>query len=253
MRHIITERMCGFLVQTSICWRTMSRRTRIIHELASRSTSKRFIHSRKGMSVIYSLGELNMVKMPNVSSSTVSVCLCGRRYTSDMKNDEMVRVWMSEIKDDFEKEKNLKPDTKAKNEVTRGGTDRLASDFDVDKLNEVKKTTSEKDNVDLDENWNTSAVTSEKAEDFIEPDVHGFTTEEMIELVKQARTSQTTGDSDERTTAEGDDDYDDNDETYSSSSDSNNDDDDDSSSSSSDSDSDDSKDGTKEAENKVKF
>ena len=153
-----------------------------------------------------------------------------------MKNDEMVKAWMNEIKDDFEKQKSSKPDTGVSDQTTSSAKDRLASDLET----EIKtnKTTNEKDSEE--ENMNTSASDSEKAETYVEADIHGFTTDEMIELVKRAQISQAAGDPDERA-ADNDDD-----ESDSSSSDSDN--DDDSSSSSSGSDSEESEEGTKNSE-----
>ena len=241
MRFSVTKKMGGFLLQTQICGQTISRR-RIMHELTLRyiCNSKRFLYIRKGASAVHSLNRLSIVKMPKLESSS-RICLCGRRYTSDMKNDEMVKAWMNEINEDFEKEKKLKSDAKDEARDSR---------LEVEKMNEEKKTLSENDKVEKDENQNSDALETGKPDDLVEPDIHGFTTEEMIELVKQARTSQNVGDTDERTA--NDDDYDDDDQSDSSSSDSDNDNDDgDSSSSSSDSDSDDSSGGTIKDGNKV--
>ena len=105
-------------------------------------------------------------------------CLCGRRYLSDMKNDELVKAWLSEIKDDFQKEKKSQ-----QNEIAQDGSDKtekLQDKLTSNEKNDTNLETSE-NNKDNDNKDNMEEMT----------DIHGFTVDEMIELVKQAQSSET--------------------------------------------------------------
>ena len=98
-----------------------------------------------------------------------SSCLCGRRYYSDMKDDEQVKSWLSEIQRDFDKGKNRKQNHAAQN-VSDEHILTTAAENDDESLETRKK--SEADNG------------SEEA------DVHGFTVDEMIEIIKQSQNNE---------------------------------------------------------------
>ena len=100
-----------------------------------------------------------------------SSCLCGRRYYSDMKDDEQVKSWLSEIQRDFDKDKNRKQNHAAQNVSDRDEhIPTIAAEHDDENLETRKK--SEADNG------------SE------ETDVHGFTVDEMIEIIKQSQNNE---------------------------------------------------------------
>ena len=100
-----------------------------------------------------------------------SSCLCGRRYYSDMKDDEQVKSWLSEIQRDFDKHKSRKQNHAAQN----------ISDRDEHILN----TAAENDDENLDTRKKSEADNGSD-----ETDVHGFTVDEMIEIIKQSQNNE---------------------------------------------------------------
>lgn len=101
-----------------------------------------------------------------------------------MKNDNMVKGWLSEIRADFKKEKA------SKSGGLDNGTGNQKAVLSADNENSLKTSR----NISADENVTKSAVDAELSENSVESDVHGFTVEEMIEIVKKAQSAQTLGD-----------------------------------------------------------
>lgn len=183
---------------TLVSIRTMSwsrvqiilRRSKILNKQCVRNAyTPRFYHTSK---------RDNHILAKNVNSDSAYcnnkfTCLCGNRYMSDMKNDDIVKTWISEIKEDFEKEgKDSKQDafTVIKEEPVEKLQENLVSEIindntiDEDKEKELGNIKAQ------DVNNSASYVDSSEIKLDIDEenlDIHGFTVDEMIELIKKAK------------------------------------------------------------------
>lgn len=186
---VSTQRMSWSHVQIIL------RRSKILNKKCFKnSNTQHFCHTSKRD--YYTLAK--NVKSDTAYNNNKFTCLCGNRYMSDFKNDDIVKTWIGEIKKDFEKEgKDSEQDTSTviQDETVEKLKENLVSEI-INDNNIDKDKEKEIENSGTNDVNNSSSYVhiSEEDLDFDDEnlDIHGFTVDEMIELIKKTESERET-------------------------------------------------------------